>query len=163
MLSLVVVHRATCSMKKLLGIRIDTCTTACISGRMSDFITPVKNVNLKGVGGSLPVVGKGTLVITIKDGNKELRKIKDINAYFCPRLKLQLFSLQQWSLQGPIAPNGAWIRKSITDGRCTKLTMATGTKTVQYDTKTGLPIMYTIPAEDFRSYALSFAARIDPR
>ena len=79
-------------------IGIDTCATASISGDRSDFIGAIKGVKLmklKGVGGSIPIVGKGTMVLHILDDQGKDQTLKINNAYYAPRLPLRLFCPQQ--------------------------------------------------------------------
>ena len=127
-------------------IGIDTCATASISGNREDFIgklEPVESTKLRGVGGTIPIIGKGTMILHVIDdqGNKQALKIRD--SYYAPRLRMRLFSPQQWSRQGPIQSDGTFGRSETTTGRNTKLNFPGGSITVKHDNRTGLPIMYT--------------------
>ena len=127
-------------------IGIDTCATASISGNREDFIgklEPVESTKLRGVGGTIPIIGKGTMILHVMDdqGNKQALKIRD--SYYAPRLRMRLFSPQQWSRQGPIQSDGTFGRSETTTGRNTKLNFPGGSITVKHDDRTGLPIMYT--------------------
>ena len=76
---------------------IDTCTTATLSGCRSDFIgeiEPVSHITLRGVGGKLPVAGKGTFIFNFLDDKGKQQQLKVENAYYVPRLRLRLFSPQ---------------------------------------------------------------------
>ena len=68
-------------------IGIDTCATASISGNQEDFIgrlEPVKSTKLRGVGGTVPLIGKGTMVLHIMDdkGKGQVLKVHDV--YYAP-------------------------------------------------------------------------------
>ena len=75
-----------------LPMGIDTCTTATLSGCRVGEIQPISHVTLRGVGGTLPVVGRGTFVFNFLDdhGNEQQLKVED--AYYVPRLKLCLLA-----------------------------------------------------------------------
>ena len=81
------------------------------------------------------------LHITDDKGKGQVLKIRD--AYYAPRLRMRLFSPQQWSRQGPIQTDGTFGRWESTNRCTTTLTFPGGTKTVTHDNKTGLPLMYT--------------------
>ena len=128
---------------------IDTCTTATLSGCRSDFIgeiKPIQGVQLKGVGGTLPVVGRGTFLFNFLDDHGQEQQLKVEDAYYVPRLKLRLFSPQQWSRQGPRYRGGTHVRGEITRGDTTKLFFKGGTKTIHHDKHTGLPILHSTPS-----------------
>ena len=150
---------------------IDTCTTATLSGCRSDFvgkIKPISNVTLRGVGGTLPVVGRGTFIFNFLDDHGKEQQLKVEDAYYVPRLKLRLFSPQQWSLQGPQYCDGTYVRGETTRGNITKLFFKGGTKTVKHDQKTGLPILHSSPnCKEFGTYMTTLGlttleARIHP-
>ena len=72
-------------MSKPIGI--DTCATASISGNREDFIgklEPVQSTKLWGIGGTVPIIGKGTMVLHVLDdkGNEQVLKIRE--AYYAP-------------------------------------------------------------------------------
>ena len=102
-------------------------------------------MRLRGVGGTLPVSGKGTFAFNFLDDNGKTQQLKVENAYYVPRLKLRLFSPQQWSQQGPMYRDGTFVRGELTCGDTTKLFFKGGTKTIPQDTKTGLPLMHSAP------------------
>ena len=150
---------------------IDTCTTATLSGCRSDFvgeITPIKNTTLRGVGGTLPVVGKGTFLFNFLDDRGREQQLKVEDAYYVPRLKLRLFSPQQWARQGPVYRDGTYVRGEETRGDTTKLFFRKGTKTIPHDSQTGLPILHSSPRyKDFATYVTTmgldtFEARLLP-
>ena len=152
-------------------IGIDTCATACISGSRKDFVgklNPVKHVQLRGVGGTIPIIGKGTMILHIKDDKGKDQTLKVHDAYYAPRLPMRLFCPQQWSRQGPIRTNGTYERSETTTGTSTCLKFAGGRKTVHHDEQTGLPIMYTrTDCTEFAHYVQSqrmttYEARITP-
>ena len=135
-------------------IGIDTCTTSSLSGNKNDFVgklEKIKNMRLKGVGGSMKISSQGTLRLRFIDdkGAKQMFDIK--GSYYVPGLKLRLLSPQQWAKQGPVSNNGMLIRKEITSGDKTILKFETGTKTIPHSSKNGLPILYTKPG--YRNYA----------
>jgi len=87
----------------VVPVGVDSCTSATVSGIVQLFIgqiEPVKGMYLNGIGGRIPIVGRGTLqlVFTDDDGHTTIQKIE--GAYYAPRLKLTLLSPKQWSEQG---------------------------------------------------------------
>ena len=127
-------------------IGIDTCATASISGNRKDFVgklDSVKDVRLRGVGGTIPIIGRGTMVLHITDDKGKEQTLKVHDAYYAPRLPMRLFCPQQWSRQGPICNDGSYERSETTTGWSTRLKFAGGRKTIPHDERTGLPIMYT--------------------
>ena len=135
-------------------IGIDTCTSATLSGQRTDFIgklEPVQNVMVRGVGGSMPAVGRGTLILSILDDLGQKQKLTVEGAYYVPRLKLRLFSPQQWSRQGPRGIDGEYLRSETTSGDKTVLHFPGGRKTVPLDAKSNLPLMHTQPG--FNNFA----------
>lgn len=107
-----------------IPIGIDSCTSATVCGTRSMFVgelQPVR-VTLKGVGGNLPIVGKGTLLIRFLDDKGHVREHKISDAYYAPRLKMTLLSPRQWSAQGPKGNNGEPVREWLVRGTDTILT-----------------------------------------
>ena len=154
-----------------LPMGIDTCTTATLSGCRSDFvgeIKPISHVTLRGVGGTLPVVGRGTFVFNFLDDHGKEQQLKVEDAYYVPRLKLRLFSPQQWSRQGPQYRDGMYVRGETTRGNITKLFFKGGTKTIEHDKQTGLPILHSTPScNEFGNYVTTmglttYEARMQP-
>ena len=131
-----------------IPIGIDTCTSATVSGTRHLFIgelEPVHNVTLKGVGGKLPIVGKGTLRLTFLDDKGHVHEHLIYNAYYAPRLKMTLLSPRQWSQQGPIRNNGEPVRSCQVNGNDAILRFEHGIKTVEYDSRSNLPLLFTKP------------------
>lgn len=140
-------------------IGIDTCTAACMSGQRADFVgslAPVKGVSVQGVGSAIPAVAQGTMSVSTLDDTGQVRKWLIHDAYYVPRLKVRLFSPQQWARQGPVAPNGDTLRYEITSGYQTVLHFPGGTKTVPHHPVSTLPMMQTSPGyNNFGAYVTS--------
>lgn len=118
-------------------------------------LQPVK-VTLKGVGGSLPIVAKGTLMLRFLDDKGHVREHKISDAYYAPRLRMTLLSPRQWSAQGPKRNNGECVREWLVRGRDSILTFENGRKTVAYDPRSNLPILFTKPGyKQFSAYITS--------
>ena len=155
----------------LQGLGIDACTTATISGFREDFvgeITPVTKSKLTGVGGSLLIVRKGTFFFRFVDDDRKQRSLKVNDAYYVPRLKLRLFSPQQWSHQEPCYKDGTPVRAESTNRETMTLFFHRGHKIIPHDSKTKLPILYSSTGcEDFSTFAqnakmATWEARIHP-
>ena len=129
---------------------------------------PVTGTKLRGVGGTIPIIGKGTMVLHIIDDKGKEQCLKVHDAYYAPRLKMRLFCPQQWSRQGPIRDDGSYRRRETTSGGRTRLRFPGGRKTIQHDPKSGLPIMYTKRNQtEFAHYVQSqsmttYEARVRP-
>ena len=140
-------------------VGIDTCTSATVSGVRHLFIgeiESVSNVTLKGVGGKLPIVGKGTLRLTFLDDKGHVHEHLIHNAYYAPRLKMTLLSPRQWSQQGPIRTNGTPVRLCTVNGNDAVLRFEHGVKTVEYDQQSNLPLLFTKPGfKQFDAYITS--------
>ena len=128
----------------------------------------MSHMSLRGVGGKLPVAGKGTFVFNFLDDKGKTQQLKVENAYYVPRLRLRLFSPQQWSLQGPTYRGGTHVRGEITRGNVTTLFFKGGTKTIPHDPGTGLPLMHSAPGyQEFAHYVTTmhlktYEARLFP-
>ena len=136
-------------------IGIDTCTSATLSGFKSDFIgkmQPVTSMNLRGVGGTVPIIAKGTLRLTFLDDNEKHQILLVRNAYYAPKLTLRLLSPQQWSKQGPRSSNGTYLRSEQTSANVTILRFPGGTKTILHNSQNNLPILHTISG--FSTYSM---------
>ena len=111
-------------------------------------------MSVKGVGGNIPIVGKGTIRWWIITDSGDRHPITIHNAYYAPRLQLHLLCPQQWAQQGKRNYLGYSMRETRIAGNTTKLIWATGSKTVKHDPTNNLPIMYSAAGyESFESYA----------
>lgn len=100
------------------------------------------------------------------DGKQRSLKVND--AYYVPRLKLRLFSPQQWSRQEPCYKDGTPVRAESTNRETMTLFFHRGHKIIPHDSKTKLPILYSSTGcEDFSTFAqnakmATWEARIHP-
>ena len=150
---------------------IDTCASATMSGIRSDFVgelEPVTATTLQGVGGNLPVVGKGTMIFNFVDDEGETQQLQVRDAFYVPRLKMRLLSPQQWSKQGPTDRFGKPERGINTTGTATTLYFGKRRKTVTHDKNNNLPLLHSAPGfQEFAHFVTSqrltsAAARIRP-
>ena len=80
---------------------IDNCATHHICGERNLFIEPmaiISNVGVKGIAGSLPAEGIGTVSFVIKDDNGKVHSIILHKVIFLPSAAKNLISVSQWSL-----------------------------------------------------------------
>ena len=144
-------------------IGIDSCTSATLTGSRNDFLgplQPVEDMSVRGVGGNIPIVAKGTIRWWIDDdnGNKVSLTIRD--AYYAPRLKLRLLCPQQWAKQGKRNYLGDTTRETIIQDNSTTLKWLTGTKTVIHNKINNLPIMQSAMGYDsFESFAANISIK----
>ena len=72
----------------------------CISHDLKDFIgpiTPLHDVRLKGIDGSLPIKGVGTVKWNILDDEGNVHSFKIQHTLYVPKLPKRLFSPQHWA------------------------------------------------------------------
>jgi len=104
---------------KVVPVGIDSCASATVGGVERMFIgkiEPVTGVHLHGVGGSIPIIGKGTMRIIFEDDDSNSHEHRIRDAYYAPRLKLTLLSTRQWSNQGPKGRNHQPLRSATFRG-----------------------------------------------
>ena len=94
-------------------IRVDNCATATISNRIEDFDGPLSKSNqkIKGIGGSIGNVQRGTIKWRIEDDNGKVHTLLLPNSYYVPNSPSRLLSPQHWAQQAkdqkPL-PRGTW-------------------------------------------------------
>lgn len=90
-------------------------------------------------------MGKGTMRLCFLDDNGHNHEHLIRDAYYAPQLKMTLLSPRQWSNQGTIRNNGEHLREWLVRGEDTILSFENGTKTVEYDPHSNLPILFSKP------------------
>ena len=80
-------------------IRIDNCSSYCISNDKRDFIMPLKRINkkLKGLGGTLTEVYSGTIKWSIEDDDGVSHDIVIPNGLYIKDSPSKLLSPQHWA------------------------------------------------------------------
>ena len=132
-------------------VGLDSCTSATVCGARAMFIgelEPVKGLRLEGATNtSIPIVGRGTLLLTFVDDAGTAHQHKISNAYYAPRLRLTLLSPRQWSNQGPKkGPTAQPVRTTVLCGDNVELRFEKNCiKTVGYDAKLQIPLLMTKP------------------
>ena len=139
-------------------IRVDNCASYSISNDVNDFIGDLKPINtkLKGLGGSLSDIKRGTIKWTIQDDNGLKHDLLLPNSLFVRESPSKLLSPQHWAQvsqdNSPI-PRGTWC---ATYGD--KVVLHWGQrkfkKTIKLDKSTGnVATIYTAPGYDkFEAY-----------
>ena len=112
-------------------------------------ITPLSNVRVKGVGGFLKVIGKGTVRWKIEDDEGKYHDIIIKDALYIPGLSFCLLCPQQWSKQAKDdfpRKHGTWC--ATDDDECVlQWEQRKYTRTIKYDPITNTPKIYTIPSK----------------
>jgi len=122
-------------------ICIDTGASACISTHRENFVTltPVKKIKINGIGSGLPVEGSGLLKWPLRDDNNNEVDLYIQKCSICPKSSHGTLCPQQIAQQTKKPQEGfnALGQHGILtfDGFC---------KTVPYDVRSQLPIMYTV-------------------
>jgi hypothetical protein len=133
------------------AIRIDNCSSYCISNDKKDFITPLKKVNkcLMGLGGTLTDVYSGTIKWSIEDDDGVPQDLIIPNGLHVKESPSKLLSPQHWPQAAqdfkPL-PRGTWCS---TYHDCIQLHWAQRkhTKTVKLSKGSGnIATMYTAPS-----------------
>ena len=120
---------------------LDTGATAVFTFCMQDFITfKVLNSKVSGLG-TLKILDIGTIQYKIMTDNNRLEMLTIENAYYLPALKTRLVSPQQWCVQFPGATYSG-------DSKSFSLHWKSFHKSVPYNSRNNLPILYTAPGLD---------------
>jgi len=122
-------------------ICIDIGASACISTRRKNFVnlTPVKNIKINGIGSGLPVEGSGLLKWPLRDENNNEVDLYIQNALFVPKAPMGLLCPQEVAQQTKKPQDGF---NAL--GQHGILTFNGFCKTVPYDVRSRLLIMYTV-------------------
>jgi hypothetical protein len=80
-------------------MRVDNCTTACMSPHKSDFIMPLVPIckTITGVGGTLKGIMTGTMKMVIEDDNGVPHEIIAPDSLYVPHCPSRLLSPQHWA------------------------------------------------------------------
>ena len=111
-------------------------------------LEPVMGLKLEGATNtSIPIVGRGSLLLTFVDDAGKTHQHKIHNAYYAPRLKLTLLSPRQWSNQGPKKGRSAEpVRTTTLTGDKVELHFEKNcVKTIDYDAQLNIPLLMTKP------------------
>ena len=127
-------------------IGIDNHSTKCISHRSSDFIGAIRTINstLNGISGSIKVRGIGTVQWDIMDDDGNNHKFIIRDCLYIPKVKLRLFSPQQWSQQRKEDKNDSKSSCITLADKCVLL-WDTFTKTIPLHPATNVAIMMSSP------------------
>lgn len=144
----------------IVPVGVDSCTSATVSGIIQLFIgqiEPVRGLYLNGIGGRIPIVGRGTLQLV--HGETTTQRVE--GAYYAPRLKLILLSPKQWSKQGGRTKHGKLKHSFRLDGDNVELIFEhrrdkLRTKMIEHDMETNIPLLMTKPGnKSFSAHLMS--------
>ena len=143
---------------------IDPMASATISPDAKEFtnLQAITNQYLSGVGGRIPVEGKGTIHWTIEDddGNPHPIQIKD--AYYCSQAPLRLLSPQQWATQRELKLGPTHNTSFTTYANFSRLTWSNYSLTVPHDIHTNLPLWRTAPGYSTQAHLTREAPSPEP-
>ena len=131
-------------------IALDVCASASIGTKRAMFIDlkPLDNVFLSGVGGRIPALGIGTMVLNLEDDSGTVHTFKIEDSYYVPKAPINLLCPQQWAKQREdvhgLEDNAHFMAK----GTFARMSWGSGTHvmTVSLDDSTNLPLCRTKPS-----------------
>ena len=142
-------------------IGVDNHASRCISNNINHFITeisPTPNAKLRGTGGTIPVLGEGTIKWNIADDNGKAHDIIIRNCLYVPDAPTCLLSPQHWSQQSnDNSPNrnGTWCA-TYGDSCVLFWDQQRYQRTVPHSNSTNTPKLYSAPG--CKSYRKKAAA-----
>jgi hypothetical protein len=124
-------------------ICVDTGASASLSTKRNNFITlkPVSDLKINGIGTGLPIEGIGILKWPIRDDHNSEIDLFIKDALYVPSAPMGLLCPQQIAQQTGLPLDGF-----ISSAKCGILTFHGFKRTIQYESRTRLPIFHTLAA-----------------